>query len=387
MREPRKFIQVLSGPRQVGKTTLIRQLIKQDEHTIIYTSADEPQLKNITWLEQQWMNARMMLKNKRDDKKIILVVDEIQKLENWSETVKKLWDEDTAFGNDLYVILLGSSRLIIHHGLTESLAGRFEVLPILHWTFKEMKEVFGMSLEEYCYFGGYPGAASLIHDENRWKNYIIDSLIETTLSKDILLMNRIEKPALLRRVFQLSCSYSGKILSFQKMLGQLVDAGNVTTLSHYLDLLSDAGLVCGLQKYSGSEIRVRSSSPKLQVFNTALSSALNDYSFHELKTNPNLWGHSLESMVGADLLNRSVEEKFQLLYWRERNVEVDFVIKMGKKLLAIEIKSGAAKDHRRGLNTFLNRFPQSKLLSIGGSEFLSIENFLLTPIADFFNPS
>lgn len=381
LNEPRKFIQVLSGPRQVGKTTLIRQLIEENKFKIIYALADEPQLKNIMWLEQQWNLARSTAEGELQ--KTVLVIDEIQKLENWSETVKKLWDQDTANRLDLYVVLLGSSRLIIHQGLTESLAGRFEVIPVMHWTFQEMNQAFGFTFDQFCFYGGYPGAASLVHDEVRWKNYITQSLIETTISKDVLMINRIEKPALLRRVFQLGCVYSGKILSLQKMLGQLVDAGNVTTLAHYLDLLSDAGLVCGLQKFSGAEIRKRASIPKLQVFNTALASALMDQTFKELKSAPDLWGHCVESAVGADLMNRAEEEGFQLYYWRDGNFEVDFVIKKGTKLLAIEVKSGRARDTKNGLNAFFKKFPTARGISIGGSEAVSIEDFLLSPISKF----
>jgi predicted AAA+ superfamily ATPase len=166
-----------------------------------------------------------------------------------------------------------------------------------------MKEAFGWDSDQYIYFGGYPGAAELIDDHQRWSRYIIDSLIETTVSRDILLMARVDKPALLRRLFELSCSYSGQVLSYQKMLGQLQDAGNTTTLAHYLNLLEGAGLVTGLQKYAGQRVRQRGSSPKLQVLNTALMTAPSFGSLAEVKKDSDSWGRLVESTVGAALAN------------------------------------------------------------------------------------
>jgi len=152
--------------------------------------------------------------------------------------VKRLWDEDSRLGHDLKVVLLGSAPLLVQRGLSESLTGRFEVLRVSHWSFGEMRSAFGFSLDDYLYFGGYPGAAPLASDPGRWVRYVLDALIETTISRDVLLMTRVDKPALLRRLFELSCRYSGQVLSYTKMLGQLQDAGNSTTLAHYLDLLA-----------------------------------------------------------------------------------------------------------------------------------------------------
>ncbi|MDX9828390.1 MAG: AAA family ATPase, partial [Spirochaetia bacterium] len=276
--EDRRFIQVISGPRQVGKTTLVLDVLKNQGSLFRYASADEPGLRGSEWIAQQWEAARLVA---RDSGKAILALDEIQKVPGWSETVKRLWDEDTREGRTLKVIILGSAPLLIARGLSESLAGRFEILRLPHWSYAEMHEAFGFSLNEYIYFGGYPGAASLIGEPGRWKRYIADSLIETTLSRDVLLLTRVDKPALLRLVFELACGYSGQILSYTKMLGQLQDAGNTTTLAHYLNLLSQAGMVRGLPKFSGDSARSRASSPKLQVLNTALISATTGRSFEE----------------------------------------------------------------------------------------------------------
>jgi hypothetical protein len=255
--ERRKFIQVLSGPRQTGKTTIARRLIDELDIPSHYASADEPALKGTAWIEQQWETARFQsAKNPA-----VLILDEIHKIPGWSETIKRLWDEDTAGGHFLHVVLLGSAPLLIQSGLTESLAGRFEIIPVPHWSFPEMRDAFGWSIDQYICYGGYPGAADLIADTSegdgfeRWRRYIMDALVEMTVSRDILLMKRIDKPALLRRLFDLGCAYSGQILSYQKMLGQLQDAGNTTTLAHYLDLLDAAGLIKGLQKISVEKVR------------------------------------------------------------------------------------------------------------------------------------
>jgi len=269
LRERRRFIQVMTGPRQTGKTTMARQVMAGWDGACLYASADEPTLRDHTWLGQQWDLARLRLRDSSSGD-VLLVLDEVQKLSDWSEMVKRLWDEDTVAERRLKVVLLGSSPLLLSRGLSESLAGRFEVLPVTHWGFREMREAFGYSLEEFVFHGGYPGAAELRGDVQRWREYVKNALIETSVSKDILLLQRVDKPALLRRMFELSCLYSGQVLSYQKMVGQLHDAGNTTTLAHYLNLLGGAGFVTGLGKYSGQEVRGRASSPKLLVLNSLI---------------------------------------------------------------------------------------------------------------------
>ena len=375
MAEPRKFIQVIFGPRQVGKTTLVNQMVKKYSFGSLVVSADAIDAYNTYWLEQQWELARIKL-TQSGGEEFLLVVDEIQKIDNWSEKVKSLWDQDTRNNLPLKVIVLGSSSLLIQQGLTESLAGRFETTFMSHWSYSEMLAAFGWNEEQYVYFGGYPGAASLISDQQRWKQYVRESLIETSISKDILMLTRVDKPALMKRLFKLSCTYSGQILSYNKMLGQLRDAGNTTTLSHYLTLLSTAGLVTGIEKYSGNIIRKKSSSPKFQVYNTALISALSNESFEDALQNPAFWGRLVESAVGAHLLNHSVSGDFALTYWREGNDEIDFVIEQ-KKLIGIEVKSGAVHN-TSGMAAFKKKFNPDKLVVIGNiglpwQEFLQMK--------------
>ncbi len=375
--EQRRFIQVLAGPRQTGKTTLARQLMDALKLPCHYATADEPVLKDLVWIEQQWETIRAKT-GKTRRRKALLVLDEIQKISGWSETVKRLWDEDTLKGISIHVVLLGSSPLLVQRGLTESLAGRFEVIPVTHWSYAEMRDAFGWDVNQYVFYGGYPGAASLIDEPDRWRSYITDSLIEPAISRDILLMSRVDKPVLLRRLFELSCLYSGQVLSYQKMLGQLQDAGNTTTLAHYLELLKGAGLVMGLQKYAGQHIRRRASSPKLLVLNTALMTGLSNLTLEEAKGDSEYWGRLVESAIGAALANGIAGTDMELFYWSGRNREVDFVLKRGRFLTAIEVKSGRKKVTLPGMKAFSREFRVSRNLLVGRGG-IDIEEFLLTP--------
>jgi hypothetical protein len=368
-------MQVLYGPRQTGKTTLAHQVMGDLEIPSHYASADEPTLKDRTWIEQQWEIARLKMESENS---ALFVMDEAQKIDGWSETVKRLWDEDTLKALPLHVMLLGSSPLLVQRGLTESLAGRFEVIPVTHWSFAEMREAFGWGLDEYIFFGGYPGGADLIDDQKRWSNYIKEALIETTISRDILLMTRVDKPALLRRLFELGCSYSSQILSYQKMLGQLQDAGNTTTLAHYLNLLEGAGLLAGLSKYAGQRVRQRASSPKLLVLNTALMTAQSQLNLREAKQDTDFWGRLVESAIGAALMNGLRGENIELFYWSSRNREVDFVLSRRKSLVALEVKSGRRKATLPGIEAFSKEFPVTKNLLVG-AQGIPVEDFLLIP--------
>ena len=376
LKEKRRFLQVLAGPRQVGKTTLARQVMLATKLPAHYASADEPSLRDRTWIEQQWDLAR--LKAKESKSGALLVLDEVQKVSDWSNVVKLLWDADTHAGVPLKVVLPGSAPLLIQSGLTESLAGRFELIPVPHWSFGEMHEAFGWNVEQYIFYGAYPGSAELIASPERWRRYVTDSLIETTISRDILLMTRVDKPALLRRLFHLGCAYSGQILSYQKMLGQLTDAGNTVTLAHYLDLLQGAGMVAGLSKYAHGIIRQRGSSPKLQVLNTALMTAQDSRTMTEARRDGDYWGRLVESSVGAHLLNTSFGSDIELTYWRERSQEVDFILRRGKTITAIEVKSGRRPEALPGMEAFAKQFKPKRKLLVGG-QGIPLDEFLLKP--------
>lgn len=375
--EQRRFIHVVTGPRQVGKTTLVLQALAGQGLPTIYASADEPGLRDAAWLRQNWEAARLQ----SGTGKAILVLDEIQKITDWSETVKYLWDADTREEIQLQVVILGSAPILIGRGLTESLAGRFETLHAPHWSWPEMRDAFGLTLDEYVFFGGYPGSIPLKDDWSRWRRYVLDSLIETALSRDILLLTRIDKPALLRRLFMLACEYSGRELSYTKMLGQLQDAGNTTTLAHYLDLLTGAGMVTGLQKFAGETVRRRASSPKLQVFNTALMTAVIGRNLEEAKADRQYWGRLVESAVGAHLVNAAAGGSIDVHYWRSGNYEVDFVLARGKTVTALEVKSGRSTAAHSGMTRFTEEFGPARTLLVG-NEGLGLEQFLNLDLGD-----
>jgi predicted AAA+ superfamily ATPase len=376
--EPRRFLQVVAGARQVGKTTLVQQVLDSLDVPSVFVSADEPTLGDTAWLSAQWDRARIAAAE-AGKAGAVLALDEVQKISGWSDTVKRLWDEDSRARRPLKVVLLGSAPLLMQQGLTESLAGRFENLHVPHWSYAEMQTAFGFSLEQYLYFGGYPGAAPLVKDPQRWRRYLLDSLIETTIARDVLLMTRVDKPALLRRLFELGCRYSGQVLSYTKMLGQLQDAGNATTLAHYLELLSGAGMLTGLQKFAGQAVRQRGSSPKLQVLNTALMTAQSGLSHDEARTDREFRGRLVESAVGAHLANAAAGGECELFYWRERSQEVDFVVRVGRAVIAIEVKSGRAPDAFPGLGAFAEAFKPKRTLLVGG-DGISLEEFLTRPV-------
>ena len=398
---PERLI-LITGPRQTGKTTLVRQAMERLDRPFLYLPVDEPEspvlppfpgriedtfaipddplssisgLRDTRWLVRQWERARVGAD--RSDRGCVLVFDEIQKIPGWSEAVKGLWDADRHDGRRLHVVLLGSAPLLMQRGMTESLAGRYETIHLTHWSFAEMSAAFDVDLPAYVYFGGYPGAAPLVREQRRWRAYVTDAVVEPNIERDVLAMQRVDKPALLKRLFELGAEYSGQILSYTKMLGQLQDAGNTTTLARYLDLLAHAGLIAGLPNYAGGTHRRRASTPKLNVLDTALMSALSGYTFEEARADRSFWGRLVESAVGAHLFNSGAPE-VRLHYWRHRGREVDFVLARGPRLAAVEVKSGVRRaGSASGLDEFRRRFDGARTILVGDggiplSEFLSV---------------
>jgi uncharacterized protein len=378
-----KKLQMILGPRQVGKTTMALQLLEMfsswPQH---FCTGDEAHVLTAEWIEQQWMIARNL--NQEKNHKTILVIDEIQKIPNWSSVVKKQHDEDQRKGYEVAVLLLGSSQMLLQKGMTESLAGRFEMSFASHWSYKEMHTAFGIGIDEYIFYGGYPGSIEYINDWSRWRSYILHSMIETTVSKDIFFTHRIDKPILFRRMFEFACQYSGQILSYQKMVGQLQDVGNTTTLAAYLNILDQSALVSGLEKYAGQKVRQRASSPKLQVYNLALKSAMQSHELKNLKPIAKEWGRWVESAIGAHLLAQKYSEQIEVTYWKESHYEVDFIVTRGQAILALEVKSGSSKNGLSGLAKFKQHYPQAKALLIGEGG-ISVESFLSRPVSYFFD--
>ena len=397
---------IVTGPRQTGKTTLVGQTLQQIGRKFRYVSADEPDTLTLSsilhpratlvddpgqsvvphvenrdarWLVRHWEGARLEADNSARGS--VLAIDEVQKIPNWSETVKGLWDADRRHGRPLHVILLGSAPLLMQRGMSESLAGRYETIRLSHWSFAEMSAAFDFNFPRYIYFGGYPGGASLIGEQDRWSAYITEALVEPNIERDILAMQRVDKPALLKRLFELGTEYSGQILSYNKMLGQLQDAGNTTTLARYLDLLSAAGLITGLQKFAMAGHLRKASSPKLNVLNTALMTAHSGYTFEQARADRSYWGRLVESAVGAHLFN-SATHSLRVHYWRDGNREVDFILQLGHRLAAIEVKSGARRSNASGLEAFSQCFDVASTILVGEGG-VPVQEFLSVPAAEW----
>ena len=381
LEEDRRFIQVVMGARQIGKSTVVKQVLKDIDIPFQFFSADNVPATNTAWLSNCWAAIRSLKENKGWGS-AILVIDEIQKIANWSEAVKKEWDADTFNDNNIKVLLLGSSRVLLEKGLSESLAGRFEEIRMTHWTYNEMKECFGLTLDQYIFYGGYPGAATLLNDSDRFEQYIQSSIIDATINKDILMDAPIGKPALLKQTFELGAAYSGNLLSLNKMLGSLQDSGNTSTLAGYVNLLNDSGLLCGLHKYSVDMSRRRASIPKFQVYNNALKLVYTPLTFEQAILDRKEWGHIFESAIGAYLVSQAFVHRFEVYYWRERSDEVDFILQKKGSLVAIEVKSNAEKT-TQGLEKFKQMF-NPKTSFIIGDGGISVEEFFSMDINKLF---
>lgn len=381
LEEQRKFIQVVMGARQIGKSTVVKQVLKDISIPFQLFSADNVPATNSAWISNCWAAVRS-LKENNGWNCVILVIDEIQKIANWSEVVKKEWDEDTFHDCNIKVLLLGSSRVLLEKGLSESLAGRFEEIRMSHWSYSEMRDCFGFSVDQYLYYGSYPGAATLVEEQDRFQQYIQSAIIEATINKDILMDTPISKPALLRQTFELGAAYSGNLLSLNKMLGSLQDAGNASTLAGYINLLEESGLLCGLQKYSIDTARRKASIPKLQVFNNALKMVYTPVTFEQALLDRKAWGHIFESGIGAYLVSQGFVHRFEVFYWRERNDEVDFVLRKKGLIIAIEVKSNAEKK-TGGLEKFRELFAPRAAFIVGDGG-ISVEDFLSMDIRKLF---
>ena len=409
--ETPRTIQAVFGPRQSGKTTIVKQALRTSSHRYYYYAVDAPGAdetnspdlsasrpleyvgeRDRSWLVGTWEHARAEAK-RRDG--CVLVLDEIQYIPDWSRTVKGLWDGDRWNDVPLRVVILGSAPMAIQSSLSESLLGRFELIPVGHWSFSEMADAFGLDLPQYLYFGGYPRAPGLAPDwpppwseyEPRWRDYVRKAIVRPTIDRDVLAMTRVDKPALLRQVFELAVAHSGQMLPYHKMLGRLQDAGNATTVARYVDLLSLAGLLTGLEKYSPNLLRVRRSPPKFNALNTALLTATSNYTFRDAQADRSFWGRLVESAVGAHLLN-TADFGPRVHYWRESVDEVDFVLEWGTRAVGIEVKSGANAWPTRGMHVFRERFSPHRVVLVAPDattpSAVPLAEFLSRPASDWF---
>lgn len=374
------LIQVIVGPRQVGKTTAAQQAVTELGWPQVFANADSPLPLGPEWIETQWRFAQTLKPGR--GQRVLLVLDEVQKVTGWSEILKRLWDEQQRQGGRIMPIVLGSSALLVQKGVSESLAGRFFLHRCPHWAWSECRTAFGWSLTDWLYFGGYPGAASFARDEPAWKRYVADSLVEAVLSRDVLNLQTITKPVLLRHLFALAGTYPAQILSYNKMLGQLQDAGNTTTLATYLRLLEMAYLVSGLELFSKGQVRKRGSSPKLVLWNNALVNALSLLTRKQAVADGGWWGRLVENAVGAHLLNGLQGPDWSVTYWRDGDKEVDFVVAHGVQIWALEVKSGRS-GKLSGIEAFRRRYPKAKPWLLGGGG-LPLEEFFSRPARDWF---
>lgn len=383
MAEPRRRMQIVMGPRQVGKSTLVGQFTEATSVPFDFFAADSVNRFDSSWIPNKWQQARMRM-DIHSEQEHILIIDEVQKIKGWSEQVKKEWDEDSRSHRNLKVILLGSSRLLLQKGLEESLEGRFETIKMGYWDWQEMHEAFGFSMDEYVYFGGFPGLAPDIQDEDRWRNLMEDSIISPILTRDILEVEEIRNPALLRQVFELACIESAKELSLTKMQGTM-NSGTVPTIKNYLDILNKSMIVQPLQNYSPSRVKEKQSVPKMQVFNNAFRNRFGTFSFDEARVDPAEWGRLVESAVGAHLANRSMMDDYELFYWRnERRQECDYVLRKGQALVAIEVKSGSV-DKTVGFEKFKEQFGDNVTAAfIVGPHALPLEDFFIMDLKSLF---
>lgn len=381
LKEKRHFIQVIMGPRQVGKSTMVKQVLADTDVPYIRFTADNVPATNTGWISNCWSSARAKMKIEGLDK-LVLVIDEIQKIIGWSEVVKKEWDDDTFNDVNLKVVILGSSRVMLDKGLADSLAGRFERIIMSHWNYSEIRDAFGWDIDKFIYYGAYPGAADLVDTSERWQEYITASIIDATINKDILIDTPIHKPALLRQTFELASFYSSQELSLTKLLGQMTDAGNTTTVTGYLNVLGEAGLVTGLYKYAVDEARKRNSTPKFQVYNNALKAVYCSKNFQEAYADRKLWGRIYESAIGAHILSHAYEGEYRVFYWRDGDNEVDYVLEKKSKLIAIEVKSNDEVANK-GLTLFQELFHPYMSFVVGDGG-VKAEEFLCGNPADLF---
>lgn len=374
------LMQVVAGPRQTGKSTAIAQALELVDRPAHSASADDVIAPDVEWLRTEWQQARNLQRG--SGKPTVLVLDEVQKVPGWPNAVKGLWDADQHERRNLKVVLSGSSSLLLRKGLEDSLKGRFELLRSTHWSLAECREAFGFSLDDFLFFGGFPGAARLAGNERRWRAYMRDSIIEPTISTDVLEQEDVRKPALMRALFELGARFSGQELSYSKMVGQLQDAGNTTTLAHYLTLLDKAGVLCGLEKYHPKTLVRKRSSPRLMVYDTALMTSVSGHTKDLLLGDSELRGHLVESAIGAHLLALGPDLGFDVQWWREGDSEVDFVLVGEGKLAALEVKSGRTKS-QGGMAAFLSRYPEATRIVVGGSASgaVTVEDFLLDKVA------
>ncbi len=355
-------IQLLAGPRQVGKTTLLLELAERHGKVAIYAAADGPEAALPGFWERLWSRAEGTAST---EGRALVLLDEAHVLHDWAGHLKREWDRLRRGKLPVQVVATGSSALRLAHGSRESLAGRFERITLTHWSASSLAEVFGVPPTEACKIlvemGSYPGAFEFRKDSPRWSAYVRDAILEPAVGRDILALAAVRKPALLRQVFGVAASAPTQILSLQKIQGQLQDRGALETIAHYLALLEEAFLVATLQKHSTRPARQRSAPPKVVPLNNALLAVMDPRGIPDRTREPERWGVWVENACLAHAWNAGQ----RVNYWREEPLEVDGVLEGGWGAWAIEVKTGriSASD-LKGLGEFVRRHPKFRPLIV-----------------------
>lgn len=351
------LIQLLVGPRQVGKTTLLLELADTLGPQAIYVACDTPEASLPGWRDRLWQRVREQAARS----KATLLLDEIQAVSGWSAWLKSCMDQVKRQRVPLHIVATGSSSLRLGAGARESMAGRFERHVLPQWSARNLHELLDVPANEaparLVALGGYPGAVRFWNDPDRWRSYIRDAIIEPAIGRDILQLEQVRKPALLRQVFALATAHPAEILSLDKIAGALAERGALETIAHYLDLLKAAFLVAPTHKYSDAEIRRRRSPPKLVVLDNALLAATS--SAPDPRTDTARWGRWVENACLAHAIHQGEE----VFYWREEPWEVDGVFVGPRGRWLVEVKTGAyTQTDLRGLAQAAIRFPKFKPL-------------------------
>lgn len=362
LREPAPGrLQLLTGPRQVGKTTLLLELCKPLGDGAYYVAADDPQAGLPGFWERIWAEAERRTSTGPG----VIFIDEVQHVADWAARIKAQYDRLKRKKIPLHIVVTGSSALRLGTGSRESLAGRFERLVLTHWSASALKETFGFSSSDATLtavqLGSYPGALQFRGDTSRWRAYVRDSIIEPAIGRDVLALGVVRRPALLRQIFAVAVASPAQIVSLQKLQGQLQDRGALETVAHYLALLEEAYLVASLQKFAQHEHRRRSAPPKLVVLNNAMLSAMHPEGAPEQSHEPARFGLWVENACLAFAWNAGQ----RVTYWREEPLEVDCVTEGNWGRWAIEIKTGIVEStHLKGLLEFCRRNPQFRPLVV-----------------------
>ena len=359
-------IQLLTGPRQVGKTTLLLQLAGSLKGRAIYATADGPEASLPGFWERIWSSAEEIAHRRGD---AVVLLDEVQHLPDWSRRLKGEWDRIHRLKTPLHVIVTGSSALRLGSASRESLAGRFERVTLSHWPAAALRDILhvkaGAAAETQVLTGSYPGAHALRGDSARFRAYVRDAIVEPAIGRDVLALEPVRRPALLRQIFGFCASMPAQIVSLQKLQGRLTDPGALDTIAHYLHLLEDAYLIAPLEKFSVRPLRRRSAPPKIIVLSNALLAGMDPLGPPDRSKDPGRFGAWVENACLAHAWNSGQ----RVTYWREEPIEVDGVIEGTWGAWAVEVKTGSFETHDlKGVLEFCRRNPRFRPLVLHGPE-------------------